>query len=45
MIYFFVESFVKGTTIYVNFRLELTPFSAQNLDHIFNTIGINCYDW
>jgi len=30
MVYFFVESFVKGTTIYINFRLELNHFSCNH---------------
>jgi len=26
IVYFFVESFIKGATIYINFRLELNHF-------------------
>ena len=33
-------SFAKRITIYVNLRLELSCFFAQNLDHLFNSIGI-----
>jgi len=32
----------KGTTIYINFRLELTPFSYVIFDHYINGIGIIC---
>ena len=38
--YFCVVSFAKETAIYVNLR-ELSYFSAQNLEHLFNPIGIN----
>jgi len=38
--HFFVVNFVKVITIYVNLRLGLNYFPAQNLDNIFNVIGI-----